>query len=86
MLRRFRDAVADFPEAQIMLAWIQDLYRIDQKATALEERRRLRSTESRAVLEKMRAWMLEQQRPEDHDPRRRRAVHDAEVGSAHRLP
>ena len=34
VLRRFRDAVADYPEAQIMLAWIQDLYRIDQKATS----------------------------------------------------
>jgi transposase len=44
VLRRFRDAVADHPEAQIMLAWIQDLYRIDQKATDLDERGRLRST------------------------------------------
>ena len=34
VLRRFREAVVDFPEAQMMLAWIQDLYRIDQKATA----------------------------------------------------
>jgi transposase len=63
VLRRFRDAVADHPEAQIMLAWIQDLYRIDQKATDLDERGRLRSTESEAVLDKMRAWLLEQQHP-----------------------
>lgn len=63
VLRRFRDAVADHPEAQIMLAWIQDLYRIDQKASDLEERGRLRSTESQAVLDKMRAWLLEQQHP-----------------------
>lgn len=63
VLRRFRDAVADHPEAQIMLAWIQDLYRIDQKASDLEARGRLRSTESQAVLDKMRAWLLEQQHP-----------------------
>ena len=63
VLRRFRDAVADHPEAQIMLAWIQDLYRIDQKATDLDERGRLRSTESRTVLDKMRGWLLEQQHP-----------------------
>lgn len=63
VLRRFRDAVGDHPEAQIMLAWIQDLYRIDQKATDLDERRRLRSTESQALLDKMRVWLLEQQHP-----------------------
>jgi hypothetical protein len=31
VLRRFRDAVADHPEAQIMLAWIQDLYRVSTR-------------------------------------------------------
>jgi hypothetical protein len=36
VLRRFRDAVVDFPEAQIMLAWIQDLYRIDQRRGELD--------------------------------------------------
>jgi transposase len=59
VLRRYREAVADFPDAQMMLAWIQDLYRIDQKATADEERWQLRTTESRAVLEKMHTWMHE---------------------------
>jgi transposase len=44
ILRRFRDAVVDFPEAQIMLAWIQDLYRIDVSAKDLAERGRLRAT------------------------------------------
>jgi hypothetical protein len=57
VLRRFRDAVADSPEAQIMLAWIQDLYRIDGRATDLGERGRLRATESRAVTEKMKTWL-----------------------------
>jgi transposase len=57
VLRRFRDAVVDFPEAQIMLAWIQDLYRIDASVTDLAERGRLRATQSRAVTEKMKTWM-----------------------------
>ena len=59
VLRRFREAVVDFPEAQMMLAWIQDLYRIDGRATSSEDRRQLRKSESLAVLEKMRAWMLQ---------------------------
>jgi transposase len=58
VLRRFRDAVVDFPEAQFMLAWIQDLYRIDQGATSAEDRLRLRTSESKVVLDKMRAWMV----------------------------
>jgi transposase len=57
VLRRFRDAVVDFPEAQFMLAWIQDLYRIDARAKDTAERRRLRATESRSVTEKMKTWM-----------------------------
>ena len=57
VLRRFRDAVVDFSEAQFMLAWIQDLYAIDARATDTRDRARLRSTESRAVTEKMKAWM-----------------------------
>jgi transposase len=59
VLRRFRDAAADFPEAQLMLAWIQNLYRIDQKASSAEHRARLRKIESQAVLEKMRVWLQE---------------------------
>jgi transposase len=57
VLRRFRDAVVDFPEAQFMLAWIQDLYRIDASAKDMADRGRLRATESRAVTEKMKTWM-----------------------------
>jgi hypothetical protein len=53
VLRRFRDAVVDFREAQFMLAWIQDLYRIDASAKDIAESGRLRATESRAVTEKM---------------------------------
>jgi transposase len=57
VLRRFRDAVVDFPEAQFMLAWIQDLYAVDARSADMTERKRLRSTESRAVTEKMKRWM-----------------------------
>jgi hypothetical protein len=48
VLRRFRDAVVDFSEAQFMLAWIHDLYAIDARATDPQDRARLRTTESRA--------------------------------------
>ena len=40
-----------------MLAWIQDLYRIDERAVNIANRGRLRATESLAVLEKMKIWM-----------------------------
>ena len=49
VLRRFRDAVVDFPEAQLMLAWIHDLYEIDAPRRGHDRAQRLRSTESRAV-------------------------------------
>jgi transposase len=58
--RRFEEAGDDFPAALIVRAWIQDLYRIDKRATTTEERAALRATESAAVLDKMRTWMHEQ--------------------------
>ena len=63
VLRRFRDAAPDFPEARLMLAWIGDLYRIDEKATTAGERRRLRKAESREALQKMRTWLLSTREP-----------------------
>jgi len=62
--RRFDDAEPDFPLTALMKGWIQDLYRIDAKATMVEERARFRRTESAAVLHKMKAWMTEQRAPE----------------------
>jgi len=59
VLRRFRDAVVDHPDAQMMLAWIGDLYAIEARATDAVERRRLRATEARALLETMRTWMMD---------------------------
>lgn len=58
--RRFVEAEANFPQAMLAKAWIQDLYRIDARTTSLEERGRLRATESAAVLDKMKSWMMEQ--------------------------
>jgi transposase len=58
--RRFRDAEKDFPEVCFVLAWIQDLYRIDARATSLDERNRLRRTESTVALDKMKTWMTAQ--------------------------
>src|SRR3954454_8008849 len=54
VLRRFRAAVVDSPGGQPMLAWIGDLYRIEGNANTNEERRRLRKSESREGLQKMR--------------------------------
>jgi transposase len=42
----------------MMLAWIQDLYRIDASAKDLAERGRQCATESRAVTEKMKTWLM----------------------------
>jgi transposase len=58
--RRFEEAGDDFPDALIVRAWIQDLYRIDERATSPEDRSRLRVSESAAVLAKMKTWMHEQ--------------------------
>jgi transposase len=57
VLRRFRDAAADFPDAHFMLGWIGDIYEIDRRAASEFERGQLRRSESRVVLEKMHAWM-----------------------------
>jgi transposase len=58
--RRFRDAERDFPEACLVMAWIQDLYRIDRRASTADERRQLRRTESATVLDKMKTWLSAQ--------------------------
>jgi transposase len=58
--RRFEEAGNDFPDALIVRAWIQDLYRVDQRAASSNERGKLRASESARVLEKMKSWMHEQ--------------------------
>jgi len=58
--RYFGDAEPDHPEARIALDLIRDLYDIDERAVDAEERAKLRDTESRAVTERLRAWLLAQ--------------------------
>ena len=85
VLRRFRDAVADHPEAQIMLAWIQDLYRIDQKAT---EPRRTRPAAEHRVPGGARQdarVAAGAATSEEHDHRRCGEVHASTMGAADRL-
>jgi hypothetical protein len=52
VLRRFRDALPDHPEAERALSWIGALYDIDDRAVDdLVHRAELRRSESRAVLD-----------------------------------
>lgn len=63
IFRRYAEAEPDFPEAQFMITWIRDLYRIDAQATTVEQRGELRRQHAPAILEKMRAWMHAQRVP-----------------------
>lgn len=56
--RRFAEAEPDFPDARVVLDWIGTLYKIDGRAESVEERAALRRTESRAVLDEMRDWLM----------------------------
>lgn len=56
ILRKFREAEANFPEARTMVDLIGKLYELDQAATTREERVRARA-EANGVLEEMKAWM-----------------------------
>lgn len=61
VLRRFRDALPDHPEAERALAWIGALYDIDDRAgDDLVRRAELRRSESRAVLDELYAWLCDQ--------------------------
>ena len=63
IFRRFAEAVPDFPEAEMRVMWIRDLYRLDAKATSVEDRGKLRREQAPAILERMRTWMHEQRVP-----------------------
>ena len=60
VFRRFKEAAPDHAEANFMMEWIQKLYAIDARATDLEMKAQLRRTESKEVLETMRAWLWAQ--------------------------
>ncbi|MCP3983000.1 MAG: IS66 family transposase [bacterium] len=55
--RKFAEAEPNFPEARQMLDLIRELYDIEGEASSAEHRAELRSTKSRAALERMKAWM-----------------------------
>lgn len=60
VLRRFRDALPDHPEAERALAWIGALYDIDDRAgDDLARRAELRRSESRALLDELYAWLCD---------------------------
>jgi transposase len=61
VFRKFEDAVADHPEAEIALEHIGALYEIDAQADGdLERLAELRSTESVAVIAKLKDWLWDQ--------------------------
>ncbi len=61
VLRKFREAEGDHPEAASALRWIGELYEIDREAgDDLAKRAELRRTRSREVLGALRAWLMSQ--------------------------
>lgn len=58
VVRRFKDASADFEQAAVPLALLRRLYDIDAKAENDAHRRELRRTESRAVMDELRTWLM----------------------------
>jgi transposase len=60
VLRKFRDAAENHPEANFALECIGRLYAIDAEATSLEHRLELRQTRSIATLAELREWLLAQ--------------------------
>ena len=58
VLRRFRDAEPNFPQARRMLQWIGQLYEVEHEADRESVRGRLRAERSAPTLEAMKAWLL----------------------------
>ena len=57
VVRRFRDAAADFPQAEVAQSLIRKLYDIEEKAGDVDERRRLRQIESVPVMDELWTWL-----------------------------
>ena len=60
VLRKYRDAEQDFPEAAIPMAMIGELYEIDGSARDAIHLGELRRTKSKAVLDRLEQWLLAQ--------------------------
>lgn len=61
VFRKFEEAQPDHPEAEQVLAWIDVLYDIDERAGGDEKRRaELRLAEAPAILAELKAWLWDQ--------------------------
>jgi transposase len=60
VVRKFRDAEADFPEAAIAMALIGELYDIDNRARGPDHLREIRQSDSGQVLGRLNAWLMAQ--------------------------
>lgn len=57
VVRRFKEAAADFPQAQVPLALLRKIFDIDARAEADAHRRQLRASEARPVMDELKAWL-----------------------------
>lgn len=61
VFRKFEEAAPDHPEAHLAMKWIGELYAIDERAEGdLDQRAKLRRTESAAVIATMKTWLWSQ--------------------------
>jgi transposase len=60
VFRKYEEAEPNFPEAAIAMAMIGELYEIDARARDPAHLLELRRTQSRAVLDRLQTWLLEQ--------------------------
>ena len=58
VVRRFKDAVVDFEQANVPLSLIRKLYDVEEKAANDEERRALRRAESKPVMDELWMWLI----------------------------
>lgn len=58
--RRFRAASVDFPEAEVAMDYISQLYALDAEAGSQDERRQIRATRSREAVGKLEQWLTSQ--------------------------
>jgi transposase len=57
VMRRFKEAAQNFPAAADACDMIRELYDIDAKSTSVAQRAQLRHSESRALCERLLAWL-----------------------------
>ena len=61
VFRKFEEAAPDHPEANFAMAWIRELYEIDERGgDDLDKRLELRQSESKAIIAKLKTWLWSQ--------------------------